>query len=536
MNLEDQLRNHFEAKGGTLDVPLVEIHLIPHPERSTDRRWTALAAVALAAIALFGFSQFSDTLRDPQQAPIAAPLPELGSISQTVPDDVALPVELAWTKVLDEGGLQIVTYQDKIYGFPNTRIPGASEFVWATEDGATWTSLGRRADGDSWIVASGERLIAVRWSGTRFSEAPAVMETSTDGATWETLPTPGDGLLPQFAGFDENQFVAGFIEDPSMQDVKAALPAPYSDDANVIADLQGTRVIVRLASINTPVAIFATDELGIEPQANFESRVLSIWTTDDFTNWSELPTPEITNFSSVTNAVSGELVFVNWANEQELWIMRDQKLEHVELDFRASFIAGSPGAWVATTGGQQLFLSDDLRSWKQLLLPEGVLGFNVRRGGLGVAAIESNRGGFDFSPPEPSSIYQVGNVELMFDFNEGVIELLVDSEWQYEIRTYSNTPSSHLLYEDGLISFLDVDDENVILTVAAGELALPLFDQLAPPRVLGITAHFSTGDSAWSSADLSALGADGWPIETIITDDFILVSFGDSVWMGTLKE
>ena len=221
---------------------MVELHLIPHPERSTPRHWVALASVALVAVTLLGFSQFSDTIRDTQPAPVDTPLPELASITQTVPTDLALPVELEWTKVLDQGGLQLISLDGAIHGIPNGFVEGADS-IWSTTDGVSWTSSASDID-VSLLIGSDSQAVGLTWDErTRV----LTMKTSTDGTTWHDVPTPFfDAHAIDGAGFDRDRFVVALLADPYSQNVMDALPEPYRSDPYINAYRDGNAVRVRV--------------------------------------------------------------------------------------------------------------------------------------------------------------------------------------------------------------------------------------------------------------------------------------------------
>jgi len=119
VNLEEQLRSHLDDQAARLDVPIVELHLTAHPERSSPPLlWTALAAVAVAAVVIGGVGQMAGTIQSPNATPASAALPELASLTQTGSINLTGAVELEWKQVLSGAQLQLVAFDSEILGIP----------------------------------------------------------------------------------------------------------------------------------------------------------------------------------------------------------------------------------------------------------------------------------------------------------------------------------------------------------------------------------------------------------------------------------
>ena len=529
MNLEDQLRNHFEAKGDTLEVPMVELHLIPHPERSTPRRWTALAAVALAAIALFGFSQFSDTIRDPQQAPIAAPLPELGSITQTVPTDLALPIELEWTKVLDQGGLHLYPVGSEIYAIPGPQSEGPA--IWVTDDALNWKGQSNMP----WllnVVAVGDQFVGLERSAADGSPS---LKTSTDGRTWQPTTWPGEpNEFISFGGFDGDRFVMGLQRDPIPHNLKELVPEPYRSDPNIRVDMYGSSVEAYLQPLGIVVASFSADELGIEPaNPNDPTHRRAVW-TDDFESWQPLDLPDLRN-PWVRPVSSDGVVMVDGRDQTRLFRFSNAAFSPIDLDFRLDALGGQDGQWAAyemtAESGGGIHLSDDLRSWTTLELPTHEYLNHLDRGGLGVVGLVSFGQGFE--PPETTVIYAEGGIEIALDHETGTMAVTLGGEWIFDIDLYLAEKQPGIKYTNGMLTLLS-DEGAPLAEVDVTDITMP--DWLSQDAPTTSKLFFSDGSSAWSTTDFIDIGATGWPIGTLVSDKFILVSFSDGVWMGTLKE
>lgn len=531
MNLEDQLRNHLETKSATLDVPMVDLHVTPHPERSTPRRLTAVTAIALAAVALFGFSQFSDTLRDPQTAPIAAPLPELAAITQTVPTDLALPIELQWTKVLDQGGLQLIAIGDTIHGIPNGFTDGA-DTIWSTFDGITWTPT-PSADSLNYVVASERRAVGIEWD---VDSNVTTLKTSTDGTHWNEVATPlPAGHTIRFGGFDGERFVVASYFDQHFQNFKELLPEPYRSDPNLDVYRDGSAVYVHLSLgvAGLPIARFGADELGLEPLDNHQPAEPELMWTTDFKTWEPLDKPEsLGPWPQLAN--SSEIVFFDWNTQNRVVQLVDGEYETIDLDFRLDQLTGRAGNWIARSfdgSSAKIHLSEDLRTWTSLESPPTPHVDLLGSGPMGVIAIGLDRSQIDVQP-EPVVLYSNDGTEVVLDPSAGKIDVTHEGEWLYEVQLYTNSPSGHVSYDDGILMFDDRNGEPLAEIDPSSIEASTLPNWPAVPA----TVHFSTGDSAWSTYELPPVSMGPWRDQILVTDEFSLISFGDGVWMGTINE
>lgn len=181
MSLEDQLRSHLDDRATRLEVPTVELHLTPHPEQSSPRKWTALAAVAAAAVVIGGVGQMAGTIQSPDATPASAALPELASITQTGSINLTGAVDLEWKQVLSGTPLELITFDGQTLGIPAPIRETIAGETWASSDGEHWDLIGTTADlTPRWIVASDPILIAAEWPS---ESDPLIFETSRDGST-----------------------------------------------------------------------------------------------------------------------------------------------------------------------------------------------------------------------------------------------------------------------------------------------------------------------------------------------------------------
>ena len=534
MSFEDQLRSHLDDRATRLDVPTVELHLTPHPERSSHpRTWTALVAVATAAVVIAAVGQMAGTLRNPNATPESAALPELASITQTASINFTGAVELEWKQVVSGASLQLVTFDGQILGIPAPTPETGSGETWASADGEHWDVVGSDDVRARLIVASDPILIAAEWPAER---DPVIFDISRNGYTWDQVTLPNEVGAVEFVAFDSDRLVIGFTESIPAQDVMSALPERYRDDPNVSADITGPSVQVVVSDARIPVARFSTAELGLNPLTERTSELSMVW-SDDFDSWEPMEPPG--DFHAWTRtAQSSDLVFFNSARRNSLMALEDGAFEVIELDFDVDELVGHDGHWAAYESGRAqdgIYLSTDLRAWTHLPLPYGGYPDLFATGGSGVIVVHANPV-WDSTPAPDELIYTDGSFDLTYDIRHDSITVSSNGEALYDIPLYDTAVQQHITYEGGELQFLDPITEAVLFEVDPANLRQPWFGPRTASLAGNVVVQFSDGESAWSTSDLSELGVTGWPISAIVTDDYVLISFMDGIWMGTFKE
>ena len=198
-------------------------------------------------------------------------------------------------------------------------------------------------------------------------------------------------------------------------------------------------------------------------------------------------------------------------------------------------LAGREGHWIGIgidESGNTIRLSEDLRTWTSLQFPPSSHIDAMGSGEMGVVTVGFNRTFHNETSGTCNMLHAEAEVEIVLDRNAGKIEVTQSGEWLYEVQLFGNSPSRYVSYGDGILVFHNRDGAP-LAAVDVSTIEVPTSPE---GRAVPAIVSFSTGDTAWSTFELPPVSIGPWRNPVLVTDEFVLLSFGDSVWMGTLKE